>query len=142
MRLQLLGMLMQFYCVFFFNDTATTEIYTLSLPDALPISCADFTSAHLITWPLVTFRMPIPRVSVKIYLKTSIVVDSEWSKPFHNTHAVASTPSFIAVKLHRNGDISRWGDTQMRKFQGVFTWFSMQSMCNNAIGCCATARKK
>src|SRR2546429_8672329 len=24
-------------CVFFFNDTATTEIYTLSLHDALPI---------------------------------------------------------------------------------------------------------
>src|SRR5436190_15538854 len=27
-----------FYCIFFFNDTATTEIYTLSLHDALPIS--------------------------------------------------------------------------------------------------------
>src|SRR3989449_8233423 len=28
------------YCtLFFFNDTATTEIYTLSLHDALPISC-------------------------------------------------------------------------------------------------------
>src|SRR2546430_12917256 len=27
-----------FYSVFFFNDTATTEIYTLSLHDALPIS--------------------------------------------------------------------------------------------------------
>src|ERR1017187_2377561 len=26
--------------LFFFNDTATTEIYTLSLPDALPISCS------------------------------------------------------------------------------------------------------
>src|SRR5258708_33114188 len=26
--------------VFFFNDTATTEIYTLSLHDALPISAA------------------------------------------------------------------------------------------------------
>src|SRR3712207_9536693 len=26
------------YSVFFFNDTATTEIYTLSLHDALPIS--------------------------------------------------------------------------------------------------------
>src|SRR3712207_8147079 len=25
--------------MFFFNDTATTEIYTLSLPDALPICC-------------------------------------------------------------------------------------------------------
>src|SRR3989442_6169182 len=30
---------------FFFNDTATTEIYTLSLHDALPISTA-------LTWPL------------------------------------------------------------------------------------------
>src|SRR5471030_266847 len=27
-----------FYYIFFFNDTATTEIYTLSLHDALPIS--------------------------------------------------------------------------------------------------------
>src|SRR5256885_13114468 len=27
-----------FFVVFFFNDTATTEIYTLSLHDALPIS--------------------------------------------------------------------------------------------------------
>src|SRR5437016_8741760 len=28
----------QYSCFFFFNDTATTEIYTLSLHDALPIS--------------------------------------------------------------------------------------------------------
>src|SRR6266496_217332 len=28
-------------CFFFFNDTATTEIYTLSLHDALPISSGD-----------------------------------------------------------------------------------------------------
>src|SRR5260370_39880554 len=27
------------YSFFFFNDTATTEIYTLSLHDALPICC-------------------------------------------------------------------------------------------------------
>src|SRR3712207_8235760 len=27
--------------MFFFNDTATNEIYTLSLPDALPISLLD-----------------------------------------------------------------------------------------------------
>src|SRR2546421_9647419 len=33
-------------CFFFFNDTATTEIYTLSLHDALPISKnAEFISA-------------------------------------------------------------------------------------------------
>src|SRR5256885_10306917 len=29
---------LQFFSFFFFNDTATTEIYTLSLHDALPIS--------------------------------------------------------------------------------------------------------
>ena len=29
------------FCFFFFNDTATTEIYTLSLHDALPISKVD-----------------------------------------------------------------------------------------------------
>src|SRR3954449_8369688 len=34
---------------FFFNDTATTEIYTLSLHDALPIYCSA-------TWPALTRR--------------------------------------------------------------------------------------
>src|ERR1039458_10606995 len=39
-------------CIFccFFNDTATTEIYTLSLHDALPISCISPTS-YLRCWP-------------------------------------------------------------------------------------------
>src|SRR5256886_14089532 len=31
---------------FFFNDTATTEIYTLSLHDALPISSAEVRTDH------------------------------------------------------------------------------------------------
>src|SRR6267143_6340141 len=37
-----LSILCHFLCIFlfFFNDTATTEIYTLSLHDALPISDA------------------------------------------------------------------------------------------------------
>src|SRR5438552_12398370 len=30
-------MLRFYFCIFFFNDTSTTEIYTLSLHDALPI---------------------------------------------------------------------------------------------------------
>src|SRR6266700_4084303 len=39
-----------FFFFFFFNDTATTEIYTLSLHDALPISrrqCRDGVDRHL-----------------------------------------------------------------------------------------------
>src|SRR5690348_17403287 len=34
------------FSFFFFNDTATTEIYTLSLHDALPISPVDVRRSH------------------------------------------------------------------------------------------------
>src|SRR5260370_27744102 len=40
--------------VFFFNDTATTEIYTLSLHDALPISPSGRTTSRPSTWLVVT----------------------------------------------------------------------------------------
>ena len=36
-------------CFFFFNDTATTEIYTLSLHDALPI-CSAVEDTFLLSW--------------------------------------------------------------------------------------------
>ena len=42
---------------FFFNDTATTEIYTLSLHDALPISHLGVLSV-LLPWLLVDTRQP------------------------------------------------------------------------------------
>src|SRR5437879_12499290 len=35
-----------FFLFFFFNDPATTEIYTLSLHDALPISLPGYNSEH------------------------------------------------------------------------------------------------
>src|SRR3990167_5642864 len=35
---------------FFFNDTATTEIYTLSLHDALPISFGQFLMVPVENW--------------------------------------------------------------------------------------------
>src|SRR3712207_7684241 len=43
---------MSFTLIFFFNDTATTEIYTLSLHDALPICRGR---------PLLALRRPRPR---------------------------------------------------------------------------------
>src|SRR2546430_912281 len=42
--------------VFFFNDTATTEIYTLSLHDALPISSPIRQRTRVIAWPCVRSR--------------------------------------------------------------------------------------
>src|SRR2546425_11124870 len=53
---------------FFFNDTATTEIYTLSLHDALPISLKTVTSApeqQSPAWPVrccrTMSRLPLGR---------------------------------------------------------------------------------
>src|SRR5438552_11699426 len=46
-----------FYVIFFFNDTATTEIYTLSLHDALPIyfpeltACCIYVASCTVFWP-------------------------------------------------------------------------------------------
>ena len=40
---------MFFSCFFFFNDTATTEIYTLSLHDALPILQYAAKDGHMTT---------------------------------------------------------------------------------------------
>src|SRR5690242_21614362 len=39
-----------FFCLFFFNDTATTEIYTLSLHDALPICHIELASPCSHVW--------------------------------------------------------------------------------------------
>ena len=52
-------MFFYYYFFFFFNDAATTEIYTLSLHDALPISTAS-TKAPLVycCWP-----KPLPPIA-------------------------------------------------------------------------------
>src|ERR671926_1953194 len=43
-----MSLLFFLFCFFFFNDTATTEIYTLSLHDALPIRrCSRRTGSSL-----------------------------------------------------------------------------------------------
>src|SRR2546422_4768221 len=61
---------MSFSLLFFFNDTATTEIYTLSLHDALPISSATILPVFesylrtvfcpMYTNPLLSTSMPCP----------------------------------------------------------------------------------
>src|SRR5258706_2117331 len=48
---------------FFFNDTATTEIYTLSLHDALPISRGGVFQARACAFFQQKCRQPAPRSS-------------------------------------------------------------------------------
>src|SRR3712207_9078622 len=45
---------------FFFNDTATTEIYTLSLHDALPISPGGHTAGAVVVGPRDADVLPQP----------------------------------------------------------------------------------
>src|SRR6476620_11406172 len=47
--------------LFFFNDTATTEIYTLSLHDALPIWLAMQDAAHALTKQFLAWVAEAPR---------------------------------------------------------------------------------
>ena len=57
-----------FYFFFFFNDTATTEIYTLSLHDALPIS--------------LTTKPSNPHLSLRISFKMYLFADA--GMPFNS----------------------------------------------------------
>src|SRR5438034_10200607 len=49
-----------FFFVFFFNDPATTEIYTLSLHDALPICLAGSCDSAAVTRDVDRDRVPFP----------------------------------------------------------------------------------
>src|SRR3712207_9552621 len=55
-----------FCCFFFFNDTATTEIYTLSLHDALPISKI-YDNAKVQNDLGVQYGLDITEVLMKLY---------------------------------------------------------------------------
>src|SRR6266581_8724843 len=59
-------------CLFFFNDTATTEIYTLSLHDALPIS-----------WPTTPPPWRCPAGSCALSTRRSEEHTSELQSPVH-----------------------------------------------------------
>src|SRR5260370_37955707 len=70
---------LQFFFFFFFNDTATTEIYTLSLHDALPILVAVPMpkAANVITSAPNDADNRLTRIIVSSYLNPAIVSRSE-----------------------------------------------------------------
>src|SRR3712207_6861243 len=102
---------------FFFNDTATTEIYTLSLHDALPISAAqqrrskrvrtvDFTRPTKFTSDqerrfrrsLDAFcRTAAQRLSAELRAPLELEVISSTQLTWANAHGQVPTPSVTAV---------------------------------------------
>src|SRR3712207_8572969 len=97
---------------FFFNDTATTEIYTLSLHDALPI----FVSVEQSCPATFTFEPSSRSATVLIAVKTGATTTSQWlafdtsgfnsdrkSTRLNSSHANISYAVFcLKKKKHRN----------------------------------------
>src|SRR5258708_29546177 len=83
---------------FFFNDTATTEIYTLSLHDALPISAryrargGDFRS-----WPFDAERHS-QRAHVRLLLRASVLEPDRKSTRLNSSHQIISYAVFCLKK--------------------------------------------
>src|SRR5256885_17136930 len=73
-----------FFFFFFFNDTATTEIYTLSLHDALPISLK--TSA------------PRPSAQAMVYHNPAQLQGDRKSTRLNSSHLVISYAVFCLKK--------------------------------------------
>src|SRR3712207_7521848 len=83
---------------FFFNDTATTEIYTLSLHDALPISLRVGTVAVVSSAPfgwLVATSRAVPPVSMTSV--TRLALDRK-STRLNSSHANISYAVFCLKK--------------------------------------------
>src|SRR3989442_14875087 len=77
---------------FFFNDTATTEIYTLSLHDALPIYHAD----------------PAPHLDLgdAVAVEIDAVVEDRKSTRLNSSHVRISYAVFCLKKKKKNRSIS------------------------------------
>src|SRR3989442_8572671 len=82
---------------FFFNDTATTEIYTLSLHDALPISSAErVLCSDSLRTSSATTRNPRPRAPART------ASDSAWwdrARSEEHTSELQSRPHLVCRLL-------------------------------------------
>src|SRR5260221_5233879 len=87
---------------FFFNDTATTEIYTLSLHDALPISSA----LQCGTPNTAKIASPIYFSTVPPHAKICAVIRSDRkSTRLNSSHTVISYAVFCLKKKKTSGHI-------------------------------------
>src|SRR2546422_2375321 len=101
---------------FFFNDTATTEIYTLSLHDALPISEVDGSQEH----PGLVFEVadhrPVQRRAIAVVraveLRSLVGVKEldRKSTRLNSSHGYISYAVFCLkkkkkIKIHTNVDV-------------------------------------
>src|SRR5256884_7292048 len=93
---------------FFFNDTATTEIYTLSLHDALPILLATRTLGSLVFWgPPGTGKTTVARL-----------LDRK-STRLNSSHGYISYAVFCLKKKNNRCQAGRYGSAATTRSSGL-----------------------
>src|SRR5260221_11515830 len=94
------------YIFFFFNDTATTEIYTLSLHDALPISTLSW-AFKLIMIPSIarTEPMTLPAPVVVPPIKQSWVSTPSWRSEEHTSELQSHSDLVCRLLLEKKKTI-------------------------------------
>src|SRR2546427_595153 len=100
-----------FFLFFFFNDTATTEIYTLSLHDALPI-CHRVRSQK--RRQVLGIDTPPPRRGL-VPLQQPLVDPVRHRRGRDLTyarHALRSPVTFALSQTHRNRNTTKMGSAQ------------------------------
>src|SRR6266511_6357295 len=94
-----------FFFFFFFNDTATTEIYTLSLHDALPISCWSTRR----TACFLTFCPCLPPIFPRLSSQTV----SSWWSPTHARSPSCPSPCARVAATARCASRSSQGNERL-----------------------------
>src|SRR5258708_11518599 len=96
------------FIFFFFNDTATTEIYTLSLHDALPISLPAIRGD--VTFEHVTFRYRLdgPEIlhDINLEVPAGAVIDRK-STRLNSSHQIISYAVFCLKKKKKKNKTAR-----------------------------------
>src|SRR2546430_5871762 len=90
-----MSFLISFFFFFFFNDTATTEIYTLSLHDALPIWLQGGGLFHELLGPL-------PRMAVHPEIAAVDHPPDRKSTRLNSSHSQISYAVFCLKKKKKN----------------------------------------
>src|SRR2546430_12785911 len=88
---------------FFFNDTATTEIYTLSLHDALPIfsSCRRILhrSAPRAARTAISFIREAPRASIRLVTLVQAISNTRLTRSEEHTSELQSQSNLVCRLL-------------------------------------------
>src|SRR3712207_8633652 len=106
---------------FFFNDTATTEIYTLSLHDALPI-CQRRPQPRLagVVVLIVPGGDPLPRARGHQVLPELVGAEDRKSTRLNSSHA---NTSYAVFCLKKTKDPALHFAALLRDFCPIMTWY-------------------